>query len=40
MMQASDIAHTMQHWHVYQKWNKRIFEEMYSVLGIQVRTYS
>mmetsp|Transcript_12222 Transcript_12222/g.35459 ORF Transcript_12222/g.35459 Transcript_12222/m.35459 type:complete len:96 (+) Transcript_12222:2-289(+) len=19
----------MQHWHVYQKWNKRLFEEMY-----------
>jgi hypothetical protein len=20
----------MQHWHVYQKWNQRLFEEMYS----------
>lgn len=27
-MQASDIAHTMQHWHVYQKWNRRLFEKM------------
>ena len=41
MMQASDIAHTMQHGHVYQKWDKIIFEEiMYSVLGIQVMTCS
>jgi hypothetical protein len=29
LMQASDVAHTMQHWHVYLKWNKRLFEEMY-----------
>ena len=28
-MQASDVAHTMQHWHVYQKWNSRLFKEMY-----------
>jgi hypothetical protein len=20
----------MQHWHIYQKWNKRLFDEMYS----------
>ena len=26
--QASDIAHTMQHWHIYRKWNERLFEEM------------
>ncbi len=26
MIQASDVAHTMQHWHVYQKWNERLFQ--------------
>lgn len=30
LIQASDVAHTMQHWHVYQKWNERLFEEMYT----------
>jgi 3'5'-cyclic nucleotide phosphodiesterase len=29
IIQASDVSHTMQHWHVYQKWNERLFEEMY-----------
>jgi 3'5'-cyclic nucleotide phosphodiesterase len=29
LMQASDIAHTMQHWHVYRKWNERYFQECY-----------
>jgi len=29
VIQASDIAHCMQHWKVYQKWNKRLYEEMY-----------
>jgi 3'5'-cyclic nucleotide phosphodiesterase len=29
LLQASDVAHTMQHWHVYQKWNQRLFNEMY-----------
>jgi class 3 adenylate cyclase len=29
LIQASDIAHTMQHWHVYRKWNERLFTEMY-----------
>ena len=29
LLQASDVAHTMQHWHIYRKWNKRLFEEMY-----------
>ncbi len=29
IIQASDVSHTMQHWHVYQKWNRRLFEEMY-----------
>jgi hypothetical protein len=29
LIQASDVSHTMQHWHIYRKWNKRLFEEMY-----------
>jgi hypothetical protein len=29
LIQASDVAHTMQHWHVYRKWNERFFQEMY-----------
>jgi hypothetical protein len=29
IIQASDVAHTMQHWHIYQRWNSRLFEEMY-----------
>ena len=31
LLQASDVAHTMQHWHVYRKWNAKLFEEMYKV---------
>jgi hypothetical protein len=30
IIQASDVAHTMQHWHIYTKWNERLFVEMYS----------
>jgi hypothetical protein len=30
IIQASDVAHTMQHWHVYQSWNKRLAMEMYA----------
>ncbi len=29
IIQASDVSHTMQHWHVYQKWNRKLFEELY-----------
>ena len=29
LIQASDVAHTMQHWTIYQKFNVRLFEEMY-----------
>merc|ERR1712176_1587280 len=29
MIQASDVAHTMQHWHVYLKFNERLFRENY-----------
>ena len=28
LIQASDVAHTMQHWQVYRKWNERLFLEM------------
>jgi hypothetical protein len=28
IIQASDVSHTMQHWHVYVKWNRRLFNEM------------
>ncbi|CAB9506384.1 Receptor-type guanylate cyclase gcy [Seminavis robusta] len=30
IIQASDVSHTMQHWHVYIKWNERLFQEMYA----------
>lgn len=30
LIQASDVAHTMQHWHVYRKWNERFFIECYA----------
>lgn len=29
IIQAADVAHTMQHWHTYQKFNRRLFEERY-----------
>jgi hypothetical protein len=29
LIQASDVAHTMQHWHIYRKWNELLFAEMY-----------
>jgi hypothetical protein len=29
LIQASDVAHTMQHWHVYRRWNERFFNECY-----------
>lgn len=28
VIQASDVVHTMQHWAVYQKWNRRLFAEL------------
>ena len=28
MIQASDVCHTMQHWHIYRKWNELLFKEM------------
>eukprot|EP00980_Cylindrotheca_fusiformis_P014230 scaffold3752_cov137-Cylindrotheca_fusiformis.AAC.4 len=30
LIQASDVSHTMQHWHIYKKWNERFFMECYS----------
>ena len=30
IIQASDVSHTMQHWHIYRKWNERLFLEMYT----------
>ena len=30
IIQASDVSHTMQHWHVYRKWNRNLFLEMNS----------
>eukprot|EP00980_Cylindrotheca_fusiformis_P021866 scaffold8703_cov103-Cylindrotheca_fusiformis.AAC.2 len=29
LIQASDVAHTMQHWHVYKSWNQKFFMECY-----------
>jgi class 3 adenylate cyclase len=29
IIQAADVAHTMQHWKVYTKWNENLFEERY-----------
>jgi class 3 adenylate cyclase len=29
LIQASDVSHTMQHWHIYRKWNIRLFAELY-----------
>jgi len=29
LIQASDVSHTMQHWHIYRKWNERLFAEMF-----------
>ena len=30
LIQASDVSHTMQHWHIYRKWNERFFRECYA----------
>jgi class 3 adenylate cyclase len=30
ILQASDVAHTMQHWKTYIKWNERLFQERYA----------
>lgn len=28
LMQASDVCHTMQHWHVYRRFNSKLFREL------------
>jgi hypothetical protein len=28
LIQTSDVAHTMQHWNVYQKWNRCLYQEL------------
>jgi hypothetical protein len=33
LIQASDVAHTMQHWEIYKKWNERLFTEMYAAFA-------
>jgi 3'5'-cyclic nucleotide phosphodiesterase len=33
LIQASDVAHTMQHWHVYRKWNELFFLECYQAFA-------
>jgi hypothetical protein len=30
LIQASDVSHTMQHWHIYRKWNEKFFMECYA----------
>jgi class 3 adenylate cyclase len=30
IIQASDVSHTMQHWHIYTKWNELLFQEMFA----------
>ena len=34
IIQAADVAHTMQHWQVYKKWNTCLFHEMYEAYEI------
>ena len=29
LIQASDVSHTMQHWHIYREWNECLFREMF-----------
>ena len=31
LIQASDVSHTMQHWHAFLKWKERLLREMYAV---------
>jgi hypothetical protein len=34
LIQMADVAHTMQHWHTYRRWNDRLFEEMVNAYRI------
>jgi hypothetical protein len=38
LIQASDVSHTMQHWHIYRKWNARLFYEMHAAYKSVVPT--
>lgn len=29
LIQASDVSHIMQHWHIYRKWNEKLYNDMY-----------
>jgi class 3 adenylate cyclase len=35
IIQVSDVAHTMQHWHIYRRWNERLFHEMHNAFESQ-----
>lgn len=35
IIQVSDVAHTMQHWHIYRRWNERLFHEMHEAFQTQ-----
>jgi hypothetical protein len=44
IIQASDVSHTMQHWHVYKKWNRMLFNELYTAfkagrMGVDPSTF-
>eukprot|EP00980_Cylindrotheca_fusiformis_P001079 scaffold302_cov106-Cylindrotheca_fusiformis.AAC.4 len=30
LIQASDVSHSMQHWHIYKSWNEKFFMECYA----------
>ena len=34
LIQAADVAHTMQHWNIYLKWNRKLFQEMHEAYKI------
>ena len=36
-LQASDVSHTMQHWHIFRKWNERYVSEPCYVDSISTR---
>lgn len=33
IIQASDVSHTMQHWHIYRKWNELFYFECYEAFA-------
>jgi len=34
IIHVSDIAHTVRHWHMYRKWNERLYQEMYAAYKV------